>query len=299
VLKIIILGGQGFLGKNLIEALYTDNEVIALDIYECVERRVDGCKYYRYDFTEIDAWEHLLKNTDILYHLAGSTNPLTSSQDIPGEIESNILGTVRMLEAVVKHGVKKLVFPSSGGTVYGEALYTPIDEKHPTNPVSSYGAAKLAIEKYIQVFNRMHGLDYCILRFANVYGRYQNSETQGAINIFIRKLLSDETIKIWGNGTAVRDYINVRDAVDALILAGREDHQAKLFNVGSNKGFSVNEIIGEIADCMNKTARVDYIDARPYDVNSNVLDCSLIKSVYGFDPKVSLRQGISSILNSM
>jgi len=297
-LRILVLGGQGFIGRNLIEELYDKNEVIIVDRYKCKEIELNNCSYFTQDINNVDSWEYLLDNIDVLYHLASSANPLTSTEDILSDIKSNICGTVQILQAAVKKGVKKIVYPSSGGTVYGEAIYSPIDEKHPTNPACTYGIAKLAIEKYVQVFHKMYGIDYCILRFANVYGRYQTSNTQGAINIFMRKLMADEAIEIWGDGSAVRDYINVKDAVDALMLAGMRSSSEKIFNVGSNKGMTVEEIVIKIASCLKKTANIEYKKSRGFDVASNVLDCSLIKNVYGFEPKISLDEGIISMLSS-
>jgi UDP-glucose 4-epimerase len=292
------LGGLGFIGRNLAETLCENNDVIVLDKNNDDSIKSSKCRYFNCDISDTKSLQHLLDGVDVLYHLISTTNPTTSAQNITYDIDTNVLGTVNLLQAAVNQGAKKIIFASSGGTVYGEPLYNPIDEKHPTNPVSSYGAGKLAVEKYIQVFHKTHGLDYCILRFSNVYGRYQTSNTQGIINIFLRRILNHEPIEIWGDGTATRDYIYVSDAVEALSKVAMKSHTNKLFNVGSNEGITVNEIIKTIEDITGIYANTIYKEKRSIDVHSNVLDCSLISEVYKFNPKVTLHQGIERILET-
>ena len=190
----------------------------------------------------------------------------------------------------------KVIFVSSGGTVYGVPEHLPICESHPTDPISAYGISKLAIEKYLGLYRRLHGLDYCVLRVANPYGPYQVPfNNQGVVASILQRALSGEAVEIWGDGEIVRDFIHIDDVVDTLIAAVDYAGPKRVFNVGSGIGRSVNQIITDVETVLKlgPIAR-DYKPARPADVPVNVLDIGLIQREMGWRPCIDWLEGLRS-----
>ena len=170
------------------------------------------------------------------------------------DIETNLLGTVRLLNQVVKAKVGKVVFLSSGGTVYGPPQEVPIVETHQTNPICSYGITKLAIEKYLDLFFQLHGIDYTVLRLSNPFGERQRIQSsQGAVAVFLGKALRKEKIEIWGDGFVVRDYLHVSDVVSAMIASIDYQGSDRVFNIGSGSGVSLNEVVDGISQVLGRT----------------------------------------------
>ena len=191
-----------------------------------------------------------------------------------------------------------MIFASSGGTVYGLPHTVPIDEDHPTNPITSYGVVKLAIEKYMDLFWRLHGLHYTVLRISNPYGPYQNPVgQQGAIAVFLHHLRTGQPITIWGDGRVVRDYIYVSDLVDALVLAAEVETRRKVLNVGSGHGTSLNELIALMGKETGERPEVDYLKGRALDVPANVLGISRVREELGWRPRTTLDEGIARTWN--
>jgi UDP-glucose 4-epimerase len=189
--------------------------------------------------------------------------------------------------------VEKIVFMSSGGTVYGVPRSLPIDEDHPTFPISSYGIQKLTIEKYLHLAQRMHGLDYCILRGANVYGPQQRLDiAQGAVAVFLDRTLRAKPIEIWGDGSVVRDYLYVEDLAGALVKAATYQGEPRIFNVGSGIGTSLNELVSTLRAVTGAKLDVQYSGARAVDVPANVLECARARRHLGWQPQVSLAEGV-------
>jgi len=197
-------------------------------------------------------------------------------------------------------GVKKVIFASSGGTVYGIPRVIPITETHPTDPISSYGIIKLTIEKYLALYKTLYGLDYCVLRVSNAYGERQPvTGAQGVIPAFIYRALQKLDIRIWGDGSAIRDYIHVTDIVSAFLSVIDHKGEPMTFNIGSGTGHSINEIVKTLEEEMEEPLELVYEPSRPYDVPVNILDNSLAKQVLGWEPKVNLRNGIRQTLDYM
>jgi UDP-glucose 4-epimerase len=198
-----------------------------------------------------------------------------------------------MLEKCVELGVKKVVFISSGGTVYGRPAQLPIAETGATDPECSYGITKLTIEKYLALYHHLHGLDYVVVRPSNPFGSRQNPQgIQGAIPVFLGKVAKGESIEIWGDGEVVRDYLYIDDLVDGVYLAAMSESQDRIFNLGSGKGNSLNEIVGSIRTVTGVSVRVNYNPGRSFDVPKIWLDISRAGKQLGWAPKISLDDGM-------
>jgi UDP-glucose 4-epimerase len=199
---------------------------------------------------------------------------------------------------MASRNIGKLVFSSSGGTVYGEPIYVPLDESHPTNPKALYGVTKLAIEKYIYYCNREYGINASILRVSNPYGERQRvGSGQGAIGVFLHKALKGESIEIWGNGNIQRDYIYIEDVADAFVRALGYRGEKSILNISSSEGKTLNELLDLIEGILGRPIERNYLPQRNFDVGVNVLDNSLAKKELGWAPKVSLIDGINRNLN--
>src|SRR5688572_3044196 len=294
----LVLGGAGFIGSHLAEALAQEGHRVKLFDRPHVDRlplfaRQHGFEVFTGDFLNPQALAPALRGTEVVYHLVSTTLPKTSNDNPLYDIESNVLGSLRLLALCREHGVRKVVFVSSGGTVYGLPRAVPLDESHPTEPICSYGIHKLAVEKYLHLAHRLHGLDYCILRPANLYGPRQRLDiAQGAVGVFLDRALRDQPIQIWGDGSVVRDYVYVSDAVEAIVKTAGFEGEPRIFNLGSGVGASLNQLIGEIRNLLGRPVRVEYTEARAVDVPVSVLDCTLARRHLGWSARTSLSEGL-------
>lgn len=296
--KNLVLGGHGFLGHHIVKGLLEKgHSVRVLDrtsgpAYPAFERK-ERAEVLIGDFLDADFLETALKGVKPIYHFISTTTPSSSIGNPIYDVESNLIGTLRLLQKAVSHGVKQVVFPSSGGTVYGIPSQLPVSELHPTNPISPHGIVKLAIEKYLHLFDHLYGLKYTILRIANPYGPGLNpTRGQGVINAFLWRLAQGEPIEIWGDGEVVRDYIYVDDVASATLMAAENSQSAKLFNVGSGSGTSLNELVNLIFEVTGHNVPVQHTPARAFDVPTSILSIDKIKREIGWQPSVSLADGI-------
>jgi UDP-glucose 4-epimerase len=228
-------------------------------------------------------------------HLAWSSLPEPSNRDPHGDLASNLLPTVLWLGACAEAKVAKVVFMSSGGTVYGIPRGMPIREDHITDPICSYGIGKLAVEKYLALYHHLRGLPFFVLRGSNVYGPGKDPfGKQGAINVFLGALARKETIHLWGDGKVVRDYLYISDLVDLIIrcMNGGSPDGPHIHNAGSGKGHSLQGILKEIQEVTGEEPRVAWSEGRKVDVPTNVLDITRARSEFGWNPRVTLRDGI-------
>jgi UDP-glucose 4-epimerase len=230
----------------------------------------------------------------MVLHLVSTTLPKSSNEDPVYDVETNIVPSLHLLNAMVEHKVKRIVFISSGGTVYGNPQYIPIDEKHPTEPVVSYGITKLAIEKYLHMFSKLHGIKAVTLRVANPYGERQRVETaQGAIGIFMHNILKDKPIEIWGDGSVQRDYIHVSDVADAFAKAITYDGEKECFNISSGKGISLNELVEMMKNIIEQPVQVNYKPGRSFDIDISVLCNQLAQKELNWQPQVTMQEGLT------
>jgi UDP-glucose 4-epimerase len=226
------------------------------------------------------------------------TLPKTSNEDPKFDAISNLAGTIGLLDLAVQYRTKRLIFISSGGTVYGRPSVIPIPESHPLNPLCSYGIIKLAIEKYLRMYHTLYGLKSCSLRLSNLYGEHQRADTgQGAIAVFCYKALSGKPIDIWGDGTVARDFIYVKDSVDAITKAMCSDYSGTEINIGSGQNTTLNQIIASIESFLGREVTRRYLPGRPFDIHEVCLDISYAKLQLGWEPTKSLQDGIGLMID--
>lgn len=246
------------------------------------------------DFGNEKDLDEALEGCDCCVHLITSTLPQTSNDDMTFDISTNLIGSLSLFEALVRHRIRKFIFMSSGGTVYGRPIQDRIDETHPTNPLSSYGVTKLAAEKYLAIYKNLHGLNSVSLRLSNPYGERQRiTGKQGAIAVFLGAALRGQEIEVWGDGSVVRDYVYIGDAVDAIVKAIEYDGDEAIFNIGSGKGSSLIEIISGIETALQRPVPVRFRPARAVDVPRNVLNVDRAAKHLGWHPTTSLADGIA------
>lgn len=296
--KCLILGGAGFIGSHIVDTLIARGHKVRafdrprIDTKNLSESMAD-IEFVSGDFTNANDISNALENIDTVVHLVSTTNPASSNDAPVYDVETNIAGTVRLLALAKNAGVEKIIFASSGGTVYGEPLKIPISETHPNNPICSYGIAKLAIEKYLHLFYHLYGLDYSILRIANPYGPRQDPYGGvGAVTAFLAKVIRGEKINIWGDGEVARDYFYVGDLAPAFVKVIESATPSKIYNIGGAKAYSLNEILAVIQRITGKVPLVNYTAARRLDLPINYLDVNRAKVELGWVPETSLEKGI-------
>jgi UDP-glucose 4-epimerase len=243
-------------------------------------------------FSEADV-RTALQDVDYVFHYISTTNPATSIKDPVFDIQSNVVGSVRIFQAAQKAGVKKIFFSSSGGTIYGEPKSIPLGESAPTNPVNPYAISKLAIEKYLSFFYDQYGMEYTILRYSNPYGERQNPRgNQGVIPIFLHKVKNNEQPIIFGDGKSIRDYIYIGDAIDATLAIVKKNSGGLVYNIGSGRGTSLNELIRIMDEVTGKKiSPVRMKDTGTY-ISKIVLDIKKIQNDTRWQPRIPLKEGI-------
>lgn len=298
-MKILIIGGTGFIGYHLTVALAKQHQVRVLSrkLNPLLEPH-DHIEHTLGDFLEESLLRSCLEGMDVVYQMVSTTTPSTSNIDPAYDTHSNVIGMIRLLELCIEVGVRKVIFPSSGGTVYGVPSWVPLTESHPTNPICSYGITKLASEKYLHLFHHLHELDYTILRIANPYGPGQNPARQiGVIAAFFNRLLDHQPIVIWGDGSVIRDYIYITDVVDALCQVLELSSEHKIFNIGAGVGFSLNQLVEIMQGISGFKLNVIYKEGRSFDTPISILDISLAQDNLGWSPRFSLEEGLAYTWN--
>lgn len=296
--KVFVTGGTGFLGSHIVELLLQQGHDITVltsssSIHPNIQPFQDQINIVRGNFGNHQLVLQHLTAVDIIIHIAWTTVPKTASENPIYDAQSNIIGSIHLLEAAVEAKVKKVIFVSTGGALYGVPMYTPIDEQHPIRPISAYGISKMAFERYLHFFYQNKGLDYTIFRIANAYGTRQNlTKNQGVIGIWLQKILQHQAIEIWGDGEVVRDYIYATDVARSIVHSLDYIGKSKVFNIGSGVGYSLNEILQVCKQVSQKDPMVQYLDGRSFDVSVNILSIKRAQEVLGWQPIVSIEEGI-------
>ena len=292
----LVLGGNGFIGSHLVDRLLSEGwQVTVLDAApERYRAALAGVTYLLGSFTDGDLVARALRGVDTVFHLISTTLPQSSNDDPAYDVASNIGGTIQLLEACVAHAVRKMIFVSSGGTVYGDPQVLPVTEKHATDPQCSYGIAKLAIEKYLALFHRLYGLEYVILRPSNPYGPRQNPfGTQGVVAVFMGKVRDAQPIDIWGDGEAIRDFLHVDDLVDGILRAASQSPPSRIFNLGMGDGHSLNTLLRGIKAVTGRELNVRYSPSRVFDVRAIILDITRARQELGWTPRRQFEDGLA------
>jgi UDP-glucose 4-epimerase len=292
--RCVVLGGGGFIGTNLCRRLA--GRVAALRVFgrsQSFPDALDGIEWIRGDFNDSKSLSAAIEGCDVVFHLLNSSTPASSNADKVADLNGSVVNTLRLLEACCAQGKPRVVFVSSGGTVYGVTDTVPTREDSACWPISAYGVSKLTIERYLHLFEYIHQLDYRILRVSNPFGAYQTVvKNQGVIAAFVRRVIAGRPLEVWGDGTVSRDYLYVDDVVEALEAAALHEGPERVFNIGSGLPRSLNEIIEALQVLTGVPLQVDYRDARRVDVPITALDITRARSALGWSPRTPFLEGL-------
>lgn len=297
-MKITILGGFGFIGAALAErCIEAGHDVIVFSRVGSDDRRLAHLagryRCVRGDFALVDEVVPAIKGADVVVHLISSTVPGSSLKRPAYDVEMNVLPSLHLFQACVEHGVGKVVFISSGGTVYGASSGRPSKETDLCQPIVPYAASKEMIEKYLAVFAHHHALDYVVLRFSNPYGPKQVVRSgQGVIAAWMDRVKRGEKVEIWGEGNVVRDYIYIDDAVTAIQLAMTTKVSKQTLNVGCGVGCSLLQLHDIMERSLGIKIPVVYRPSRAVDVPVSILDINEIQRTLGWSPLTSIEEGL-------
>lgn len=293
-MRAMVLGGTGFIGSHLVDRLLAEGHQVRVFSRSPEHFRppLPQVDYRQAALADIPALVEALTGVEVVYHLISTTVPSTSNRDPVFDIESNLIGMVRLLQVIRESGVRRLVYLSSGGTVYGTPEVVPIPESHPLRPICSYGIVKVAAENYLHMFHALHGLDYVVLRASNPYGERQGHfGVQGIIGTFLNKLRRGEELEVWGDGSLVRDFIHVDDLARLCVAAGVSD-RVGIYNAGSGCGHSIREVLACMELAVGRPLPVNWRAGRSFDVPRVVLDIAKAEAEFVWRPEIDLADGI-------
>lgn len=295
--RIVIFGGSGFIGSNLL-SFYVDNRKYDLLSISRSKFSMKGVKSLQGNFSDKEFLRKIINKGDIIVHLACTTVPATSEENRDKDYIQNVLGTEKMLEVCVEKEINKFIFMSSGGTVYGDHGNKKVSEKSDVKPISYHGKMKLRIEGIVQDFNKNHKLDFLIIRVSNPFGRssVQQKNNQGVIEVFLNKAIKGEQVELLGNGEQVRDFIYIKDLILALNLLIESEIKNEIINIGSGQGHSINEVVRAIESNLDKKIKIKYKSSRNFDVPYNVLDTSKLCKLVNWKMKYSFEEGVKKIV---
>lgn len=299
--RVAVLGGAGFIGVALCRDLVAQGHRVRVfgRSDDCARSHLTrlGVDLIAGDVADGDAVIAAIRDVDVVVHLAHSTLPASSMVDPVHDVESNVGGAVAWLARLSETSVRRILYMSSGGTVYGVPHALPVDETHPTDPICSYGITKLAIEKYVAMYATRAGIDHCIVRPSNVYGPGQRVDTgQGIVAALGDCALRREPIEIWGSGEQVRDFVFIDDVVAALVALLAYPGERTVFNVSSGEGRSILDVVACIEEAAGVRVGRRFVEWRSIDVPVSILDSSLLREETGWAPRVSLDTGIGRTL---
>jgi len=295
--RALVTGGAGFIGSNLVRHLLDNGfEVTVLDDLSSgyatnlspfpTVRFVEGC------VTDVEAVRNAMEGAEFVFHLAASVGNKRSIDHPVLDSEINVIGTLNILEEARKQNAKKVVFSSSAG-IFGELKTLPIREDHPAEPDSPYGASKLCAEKQCLAYTKLYGLETVCLRYFNVYGPNQRFDAYGnVIPIFVFKMLAGEGITIFGDGEQTRDFVQVRDVVQANFKAATAPGAWGAFNIASGTRITINDLVSKIESASGITADVTHGPERPGDVRHSLADVSAAQEAFGYVPSVDMEEGL-------
>jgi UDP-glucose 4-epimerase len=296
-MRILVTGGAGFIGSHLVDRYLTEGHQVAVVDNLATGRRSNlnpDAAFHEVDITDLDALLEVAEQEQpqIINHHAAQMDVRRSVAEPQFDATTNIIGTINVIEAALAVQAAKVIFASSGGAIYGEPERIPADESHPLRPISHYGASKLAGEVYLELYGRLRGLKYTILRYANIYGPRQNPHGEAGVNaIFAGLMLAGKRPTIFGQGDKTRDYVYVGDIAQANVLAlDRAD--GEVLNIGTGVQTTDQEVYDAVAAAVGFDEPPIYGDERPGDVRHSALDATRAQQTLGWRPQVAFREGV-------
>lgn len=295
----LVIGGSGFVGYSIVKRLIeAEIAVTVLDLkvgaHVLSHVRKGECTAIEADVSTVADFSAFLTGVDTVFHFASATLPQSSNDNPVLDVEKNLLSFIRLLEALRVHKHIKLVFASSGGTVYGATDVSPIPEASEKAPLCSYGIVKHAMENYMRMYKVLYGVQSVALRMSNPYGPGQDvARPQGVIGVFMDRIAKGQEIVIWGDGSVVRDFIAIEDVTEAFLAAASYAGDQQFFNIGSGEGVSLNQLLDYLTEESGISPLVRRERGRSFDVKSNVLDINLAANELNWKPRIDLKLGIS------
>jgi UDP-glucose 4-epimerase len=299
---MLVTGGAGFIGSNIIRLLLSEgHEVTVLDNLQSGYRKnldpFPQVKFVEGDVRDADMVARCADGVEVIFHLAASVGNTRSIEHPIDDAQINVIGTLNVLEAARRKGVRKVVFSSSAG-IFGELKTLPIREDHPVEPDSPYGSTKLCAEKQCLAYAKLYELEAVCLRYFNVFGVNQRFDAYGnVIPIFAHRMLHGEPVVIFGDGEQTRDFINVRDVARANYVAGMSRGVSGAFNLGSATRVTINALVQLMIEASGIQPEVNFGPPRKGDVRDSLADVSAIKNALGFSPSVPLKDGIKEYMD--
>lgn len=299
-MKVLIIGGSGFIGSHIVDKFLTEKwEVTIFDRQrEAFRPEIQGVRFEEGDIKDKELLESIVsRRFDVIIYSLSTTTPKTSNDDPEFDIASNLIPTVNLLDICTRHKTGKIVYLSSGGSIYGDSDTETHNENDLVFPICSYAITKLAAEKYLYMYEKLHGINYTVLRVSNPYGPRQNPiSKQGVISVFLHKMLNDQQIEIWGDGSVVRDYIYVTDVAAACYKAAVSTKNG-ICNIGSNTGISLKDLVGILGEATNRTPEVKWLPERGVDVPKIILDCQNAETTLSWKPVVPFKSGLKKTIS--
>ncbi|MGI5819917.1 MAG: NAD-dependent epimerase/dehydratase family protein [Armatimonadota bacterium] len=296
-MKILVTGGAGFIGSNLVDRYIAEGHEVAIVDNLATGRRSNinpDASFHEVSITDEDALAEVFarERPEVVNHHAAQMDVRRSVAEPQFDAQTNVIGTINVLEAAREFEARKLIFASTGGAIYGDSEIVPTPEDAPLQPISHYGTSKRAGELYFQLYGRLYGTAYTILRYANVFGPRQNPKGEAGVNaIFANMMLRGETPTIFGTGDKTRDYVFVGDVVEANVLA-LERGEGETLNIGTGLQTTDQEVYDAVAAAVGFPEPPIYGDERPGDVRHSCIDASLAREILGWAPTVEFREGV-------
>lgn len=296
-MKVLVTGGAGFIGSHVVDAYLAAGIEVAVVDNLSTGRRSNlnpGARFYEIDIRSKALWEVLeQERPEVVNHHAAQMSVRNSVADPLYDADVNILGSLNLMEGCRRFGIGTIVYISSGGAVYGEPVYLPCDEKHPVDPVCPYGASKHAVEHYLFLYRAIYGLEYRVLRYPNVYGPRQDPNGEaGVVAIFAGQMLADEPVVINGDGEQLRDFVYVGDCARANLMALEPGVESGIFNLGSGRGTSVNEIYAILREITGYSRAASHGPAKLGETSRIYLNAEKAHEQLGWSPQVELAGGL-------
>lgn len=298
--NILLLGGNGFIGKNILDYYINTFKNVNFFFVVLSRNNIDekniNIAYEQGNFGNKEVLINLFTKWKFskVFHLASTTIPTSSNNNIYNDLNENLLSTITLLDVMKEFQCNYILFLSSGGSVYGEKIISPISETELCLPISSHGVVKLTIENYIKLYQKQYGINYLILRISNPFGEFHTSNQQGIINIAVRNALHGKILDVWGDGSQSKDYIYVKDLTNIIFKLIDNKIINNVINVGTGTSIKLNSILDQIK-VMYPEFIINYIDYKPTDIKDFCLDIKLLNSLIDFkytDFKVAINNTV-------